>query len=215
MMTRIKICAMTNIENALAAAQLGADAVGFICYEKSPRFVTPEKAREIVAALPPFVTTVGVFVNPSHELVENYLAQVPFDLLQFHGQESPEECRQYHKPYIKAIHMTPDIDLFAICKKYHDAKGLLLETSKAGKVGGTGETFDWNLIPKTLPKPIILAGGLTPENVAAAIQQVHPYAVDVTSGIEASPGVKDPQKMQKFILECRGAPCGCPPNLAP
>ena len=190
MNTRIKMCGMTRVEDALLAAQLGVDAIGLIFCDSSPRVVTIEQAQAIVSQLPPYVTPVAIFVDASSGYIKKVLSQVNIDLLQFHGKESPAECRSYGKPYIKAVHMTDEVDLMAYCAIYADAKGLLLETHQKGIAGGTGQIFDWELIPETIPKPIILAGGLTPDNVAAAIRQVQPYAVDVTSGIEATKGSK-------------------------
>lgn len=202
MRTRVKMCAMTRIEDALLAAQLGADAVGLIFYELSPRFIAIPQAKKIIAQLPPYISTVGVFANAKQDFIENTLNQVPLDLLQFQGDETPQECEIYHKPYVKAVHMntTDKIDFEKIIHLYANAKALLLDSKIPGGLpGGTGKIFDWSQIPKNLSKPIILAGGLTPENVATAIRQVQPYAVDVTSGIEAQKGIKDPEKMKAFM----------------
>lgn len=202
MRTRVKMCAMTRVEDALFAAELGVDAIGLIFYESSPRFVSTTQAKKISEQLPPYVTTVGVFADAEQKYIENILKQLPLDLLQFQGNETPQACEIYQKPYVKAVHMnTADkINFEKITQMYTNAKALLLDSKILGGLpGGTGKTFDWSAIPKNLSKPIILAGGLTPENVAAAIQQVKPYAVDVTSGIEAQKGIKDPKKMRAFM----------------
>lgn len=197
MKIRIKMCGMMRSEDALFAAEIGVDAIGFIFYEKSPRYISPEKAKEIIKNLPPFVTTVGVFMN-NPEKVKEVLNSVPLDVLQFHGNETPEECCQFKKPYIKSVNMLSSPDLFQICDLYHEAQGILLDTIKPEIGGGTGEAFDWRQIPAHLPKPIILAGGLNSQNVGVAIEMVQPYAVDVASGVEISKGIKDHQKIQAF-----------------
>ncbi len=196
---RVKFCGMTQVDDALAAAALGVDAIGLIFYPASKRCVINEQAEAIINALPAFVTTVGVFVDPMPIEVHAIIDIMPLDLLQFHGEESPEECEQYNKPYIKAIRIGPDLDLAAAIRKYANAKAILLDTYQPDLPGGTGKTFDWSLIPKNIAKPIILSGGLNPENVAQAIAQVQPYAVDVASGIEISPGKKDLNKMKAFM----------------
>jgi len=205
MRTRVKICGITRIEDAIAAAQAGADAIGFVFDPKSPRHVHPDQALKITRALPPFITTVGLFVNPAPDTVEGVLNHVPLDLIQFHGNEKPEQCRRYHRSYIKAIHMKPDVDPRAMARLYGDAAGLLLDTYVADVAGGSGRAFDWSRIPPDLGKPVILAGGLTPENVAAAVRQVRPYAVDVSSGVESSKGIKDANKISAFIEAVRAA----------
>jgi len=197
--TRVKICGITRPEDALAAARAGADAIGLVFYPPSPRAVTRERAREIVQVLPPFVSVVGLFVNAQPAEVRAALAALPIDLLQFHGDEAPEECRIYGRPYIKAVAMAPGVDLQAAARRYVDAAGLLLDTHREGVRGGTGEVFDWSRIPPGLDRPIILAGGLTLENVAAAVQRVRPYAVDVSSGVEVSKGIKDAARIEAFI----------------
>ncbi len=197
--TRVKICGITRPEDALAAARAGADAIGLVFYPPSPRAVTRERAREIVQVLPPFVSVVGLFVNAQPAEVRAALAALPIDLLQFHGDEAPEECRIYGRPDIKAVAMAPGVDLQAVARRYVDAAGLLLDTHREGVRGGTGEVFDWSRIPPGLDRPIILAGGLTLENVAAAVQRVRPYAVDVSSGVEVSKGIKDAARIEAFI----------------
>src|SRR5690554_4034234 len=199
MRTRVKICGITRPEDALAAARAGADAIGLVFYPPSPRAVTRERAREIVQVLPPFVSVVGLFVNAQPAEVRAALAALPIDLLQFHGDEAPEECRIYGRPYIKAVAMAPGVDLQAAARRYVDAAGLLLDTHREGVRGGTGEAFDWSRIPPELDKPVILAGGLTPENVAEAVRRVRPYAVDVSSGVEASKGIKDAARIEAFV----------------
>ncbi|WP_297835461.1 phosphoribosylanthranilate isomerase [Pseudomonas sp.] len=202
---RSKICGITRIEDALAAVDAGADAIGFVFYAKSPRAVTAAQARDIIAALPPFVTTVGLFVDVSRCELTEILEVVPLDLLQFHGNETAEDCDGYHRPYIKALRVQAGDDIAASCRAYPKASGILLDTYVAGVPGGTGEAFDWSLIPQGLSKPIILAGGLHPANVAQAIAQVRPYAVDVSGGVEASKGVKDHEKIRAFMKAVRGS----------
>jgi phosphoribosylanthranilate isomerase len=200
--TRVKICGITRIEDALLAAKLGADAIGLVFYAPSPRAVHIAQAREIVQALPPFVTSVGLFVNAEVAEVQETLQAVPLDLLQFHGEESPEYCAQFNRPYIKAIRMQASTDLAQLAQEYATAQALLLDTYVAGVQGGTGIAFNWQQVPREFSKPLILAGGLNPENVQAAISQVRPYAVDVSGGVEASKGIKDPEKLIAFM---RGA----------
>ncbi|MBD9438433.1 phosphoribosylanthranilate isomerase [Pseudomonas sp. PDM04] len=202
---RSKICGITRIEDALAAVQAGADAIGFVFYPKSPRAVTFQQARDIISALPPFVTTVGLFVNTSRCEMGELLDAVPLDLLQFHGDEVVADCDCWHRPYIKAVRVKAGDDIAAACRAFPSASGILLDTYVEGVPGGTGEAFDWSLIPQGLSKPIILAGGLTPDNVAAAIAQVRPYAVDVSGGVEASRGIKDHAKIQAFIEAVRSS----------
>lgn len=201
---RSKICGITRIQDALAAVEAGADAIGFVFYAKSPRAVTFEQARAIVKALPPFVTTVGLFVNASDQELQEILGAVPLDLLQFHGDESAEECERWQRPYIKALRVKAGDDIVAACEAYPGASGILLDAYVEGIPGGTGEAFDWSLIPQGLSKPIILAGGLTPDNVAKAVARVRPYAVDVSGGVEASKGIKDHGKIQAFIKAVNG-----------
>ncbi len=203
MRTRIKICGITRPEDGVEAARLGADAIGLVFYDKSPRAVTPSQAAVIAAALPPFVSIVGLFVDPEPVNVEQVLAQVSLDLIQFHGNEAPEFCANFGRPYLKAIRMRDRVDLVAERQRYSDARGLLLDSYQPGTPGGTGEAFEWNRVPKNLAASIVLAGGLGADNVAAAIQQVRPYAVDVSGGVEASKGIKDAAKMAAFIGEVK------------
>lgn len=193
------------MEDALAAVEAGADAIGFVFYAKSPRAVTFQQARSIIEALPPFVTTVGLFVNASRCELGEILDAVPLDLLQFHGDEAAAECEGWHRPYIKALRVKAGDDIAAACDAFPGASGILLDAYVEGVPGGTGEVFDWSLIPQGLSKPIILAGGLTPDNVAEAIARVRPYAVDVSGGVEASKGIKDHAKIQAFIKAVRGS----------
>ena len=196
---RSKICGITRVEDALAAAEAGADAIGLVFYARSPRAVSVQQARAIVAALPPFVTSVGLFVNASRCELNEILEAVPLDLLQFHGDETAVDCAGYHRPYIKALRVRPGEDIRARCADYPQAAGILLDTFVPGVPGGTGEAFDWSLVPENPGCPIILAGGLTPDNVAAAVRQVRPWAVDVSGGVEARKGVKDAEKVRAFV----------------
>lgn len=202
---RSKICGITRIEDALAAAQAGADAIGFVFYAKSPRAVDVRQARAIIAELPPFVTTVGLFVNASRCELNEILEVVPLDLLQFHGDETPQDCEGYHRPWIKALRVRPGDDLEAACQLYAGARGILLDTYVPGVPGGTGEAFDWSLVPARLSKPIILAGGLSADNVGQAIAQVRPYAVDVSGGVEQAKGIKDAAKIEAFMRAVKQA----------
>jgi len=199
MTTRIKICGITRAEDALIAANAGADAIGLVFYPKSPRAVTIEQAQAICAVLPPFISVVALFVDAEHFEIEDVLAAVPVDLLQFHGSETPAQCQAFTTPYIKAIRMKEDADLADAVREYTTARGLLVDTYDPNEAGGTGEVFDWERVPDGLDKPIILAGGLEPDNVGAAIQQMNPYAVDVSSGVEISKGVKDAEKIRAFV----------------
>lgn len=202
---RSKICGITRVEDALAAAEAGADAIGLVFYSKSPRAVSVQQARTIIAALPPFVTTVGLFVNASRCELGEILDAVPLDMLQFHGDERPADCEGYHRPYIKALRVKPGDDVAAQIEPYANASGILLDTFVAGVPGGTGLAFDWSLVPRHLDRPIILAGGLTPENVHSAIEQTQPYAVDVSGGVEARHGIKDADKIRAFMRAVKGA----------
>ena len=205
MRTRIKICGITRIEDALAAAQAGTDAIGLVFASASPRCVNVEQAAAISRSLPPFVTVVGLFVDEPEKRIREILNRVHLDLLQFHGQETPEQCRLYDRPYVKAIRMRNAVDLHAEERLYGDAAGLLLDSFTETAAGGTGKTFDWGRVPRDLRKPVILAGGLTSENVRQAIKTVRPYAVDVSSGVERSPGVKDTDKIAAFVNAVRTA----------
>ena len=213
MRTRVKICGITRVEDGVAAARAGADAIGLVFWAGTPRCVGFEQARSIVAALPAFVSVVGLFVDPTPEAVRAALAEVPLDLLQFHGEEQPEFCSSFGRPYVKAVPVKPGVDLLQYATSYADARGLLLDAFQPGGLpGGTGTTFDWNQIPGSLPRPLILSGGLTPQNVATAIRSVRPWGVDVSSGVEVTgtdgkpkKGIKSPPKITAFIREVRNA----------
>lgn len=209
--TRIKICGITREEDARSAARLGADAVGLVFHEPSARCVSPDQAARIAAALPPFVTTVGLFVDASGDRIRDVLGQVPLDLLQFHGEESAEDCARFDRPWYKAIRMHPEVDLMAEARHYSAARGLLVDAWMAGVPGGTGITFDWQRIPPDLSLPVILAGGLTPDNVGAAVSAVQPWAVDVSGGVEERDaegrpvrGCKSAEAMAEFIRGVQG-----------
>ena len=213
MRTRVKICGITRVEDGVAAARAGADAIGLVFWSGTPRCIGFEQARAIVAALPAFVSVVGLFVDPTAEAVRATLSEVPLDLLQFHGDERPEFCSSFGRSYIKAIPVKPESDLLQYAAPYADARGLLLDAFQPGGLpGGTGATFDWNQIPASLPRPLILSGGLTPQNVAGAIRSVRPWAVDVSSGVEVTgdngkpkKGIKSPPRIAAFIREVRNA----------
>lgn len=201
--TRVKICGITRPEDGLAAASLGADAIGLVFYPPSPRALTAQQAAAVAAALPPFVTRVGLFVDAGRAAIEAVLTTVHLDLLQFHGEESEAECRGFDRPYVKAISMKPGLDVAAAMRNYPSAAGFLLDAYHPAVPGGSGECFDWERVPAGRDRPIILAGGLTPDNVAEAVRRVRPYAVDVSSGVEAAKGVKDPGRMAEFIRGVR------------
>lgn len=203
MSVRIKICGITRVEDALAAAEAGADAIGLVFYPPSPRAVSAEQAADIVRALPPFVTTVGLFVDAEADDVRRVLRQVPLDLLQFHGDEPAAYCRQFQRPWMKALRVRPGDDLNQLAARWPDAAGILLDSYKAGVPGGTGETFDWSAIPAERKWPLVLAGGLDAANVVSAIAATRPWAVDVSGGVEASKGIKDSEKIQAFVQEVK------------
>jgi len=203
MAVRVKICGITRLQDLHAACEAGADALGFVFYEKSPRHVSIATATALVRELPPFVQSVGLFVNAEPAFIEAVLQAVPLDLLQFHGDETPADCMRHGRPYIKAVRVTPSTDLLKCAADFETARGLLLDAYVPGVPGGTGERFDWSLIPPDLPKPVILSGGLTPANVADAVAQVRPWAVDVSSGVEAAKGIKDPHHVAQFIAKAK------------
>ncbi|AKH19990.1 phosphoribosylanthranilate isomerase [Sedimenticola thiotaurini] len=199
MRTRVKICGITRPEDAAAAVEAGADAIGLVFYQPSPRAISLSRAAQIIHNLPPFVTAVGLFVNAAADEVAEVLKSVPLDLLQFHGDESPAFCAGQGRPYIKAVRMRPGVDLAEQDRLYHSAQGLLLDSYQPGKPGGTGATFDWERIPASMGSRIILAGGLSPDNVEDAIRQSSPYAVDVSGGVEREKGIKDAEKIRAFM----------------
>lgn len=201
--TRVKICGLTRASDVEAAVAAGADAVGFVFYPPSPRAVTPEQARRLCVSLPPFVSAVGLFVDADPAEVRATLERVPLDLLQFHGDETPEHCAGFGRRWIKAIRMRPGIDLLAEQARYRGSAGLLLDTFEPGRAGGTGQSFDWSRIPAAIAGSIVLAGGLDPANVAEAIVTVRPYGVDVSGGVEITKGVKDHDRIFAFMQEVR------------
>jgi len=203
--TRIKICGITRPEDALRAAELGADAIGLIFFAGSARHVTAARALEVIAKLPPFVTTVGLFVDAPRAEVDAVLSTVPLDLLQFHGEETPAYCESFDRPYIKAIAAAPGVDLLQSARFHAKARALLVDAYVPGVAGGTGVQADWSAIPQNLPIPVVLAGGLHAGNVAQAIRAVQPWAVDVSSGVEQSRGIKDHNKMAAFVRGVRDA----------
>lgn len=203
--TRVKICGITRLEDALAAVAAGADALGFVFYAPSPRAVTAATAAAIVRALPPLVTTVGLFVDAERAEIEQVLDAVPLDLLQFHGDETNADCQRFGRPWIKALRVRPGDDVLARLSAWPDARGVLLDAWHPSAPGGTGQRFDWTQVPARAGKPLILAGGLDPANVADAIRQTRPYAVDVSGGVESARGIKDAAKINAFMAGVRAA----------
>ena len=201
MRTRVKICGFTRVDEAVYAAHLGVDAIGLVLYPSSPRHVEIDQAQRIVKALPAFTSVVALFVDEQEARIREVLAQVAIDCIQFHGDEPAEACRIYGKRYIKAVRMQDGINIPALALDYHDAAGLLLDAYHPDAKGGTGSQFDWDLIPKQRTLSIILAGGLDADNAKQAVQTVRPYALDVSSGVEASKGIKDALKMAAFIKQ--------------
>ena len=206
--TRVKICGITRPEHARAAAGAGADAIGLVFYEPSPRYVSRDRARAVCEALPPLVSVVGVFVNPEPREIEAAVEGLPVDLLQFHGEEPPELCAEAGRPYVKAVRVRGRDDIVEAGTRYTDARALLLDAHHDALWGGTGSRFDWNVVPDDVGRPIVLAGGLTPENVAGAIRAVRPFAVDVSGGVESAPGEKDARRMERFMKEVASAQAG-------
>ena len=208
MRTRIKICGITRTEDAVAAARAGADAIGLVFFAPSPRFLQLEQARELANAAPPFVSTVALFVNPPVEQVRTVLERVRPSMLQFHGEETPEFCAQFGMPYVKACRVksgvSSGVDLLKYLSPFSGAAGWLLD-SHVEEYGGVGESFDWSLVPAERIRPLVLSGGLTRDNVREAIRRVRPWAVDVSSGVESSKGVKDAARIAAFIAEVRNA----------
>jgi phosphoribosylanthranilate isomerase len=203
--TRIKICGITRPEDAQAAADNGADAIGLVFYDKSTRAVNIDSAMAIAAVIPPFVSIVALFVDEEKSGVQEVLDSLPIDLIQFHGDESAAFCQQFGRPWLKAVRVRPGLDLTVECARYHGARGVLLDNWQEGVQGGTGKTFDWDLAAVKLPLPVVLAGGLHAGNVGMAISAVQPAAVDVSGGVESSPGIKDVQRIQQFIAAVRTA----------
>ena len=205
MNTRVKICGITRVQDGLAAVRMGAHAIGLVFYDASARAVVNQQARTIVDALPPFVTAVGLFVNAEPDAVRNTLAEVPLQLLQFHGDETPAYCSAFGVPYLKAVRVRPGVDLLQYARDFREARGLLLDAFVEGIRGGTGATFDWSLIPRDLALPIVLSGGLDADNVEVAVRAVRPWAVDVSSGVESAKGIKDAAKIEAFMNGVRNA----------
>lgn len=205
MPTAVKICGITRIEDGLAAAHAGAHAIGLVFYPRSPRCIDTARARDIANALLPFVTVVGLFVDQPPEDVSRILREVPLNLLQFHGAEPPEVCAGFNVPYIKGVRVAPVTDLLQCAALYRSAKALLLDAFDENAHGGTGRSFDWGVIPRELPLPVVLAGGLTAANVGDAIRAVRPWAVDVSSGVEREKGIKDAAKIAAFMRGVRDA----------
>lgn len=202
MRTRVKICGITRPEDARAAVSAGTDAIGLVFAKQSTRCVTVVQAAAVIAEVPPFVTVVGLFADATAEEIHGALG-LRIDLLQFHGQETPDECRRYRVPYIKAVGMGEGADLGALERRYEDSLALLLDSHLPGTMGGTGRVFDWDQARGARRKPIILAGGLTASNVGEAIRRVRPFAVDVSGGVEQSRGIKDAAKISAFMYEVR------------
>ncbi len=205
MATAVKICGITRVEDGLAAAHAGAHAIGLVFHPASPRFVSNARARAVIERLPPFVTVVGLFVDPEPDAVLRVLREVPLQVLQFHGDESADLCTSFGLPYLKACRVAPGRDLLQYAALHRCAKGLLLDAFVDGAYGGTGRSFDWSLIPRDLPLPVVLAGGLDPANVGDAIRAVRPWAVDVSSGVERAKGIKDAVKIAAFMRGARDA----------
>lgn len=198
-MIRSKICGFTRPQDALAAAQLGVDAVGLVFYPQSKRFVSIEQAQAIVRVLPPFVSVVALFVNENTERIRQVLAQVPVDILQFHGDETPEFCRQFNRPYIKAVRVQNTDDIIAAQQQYPDARAVLFDAHIEGEYGGTGHRFDWAMLPDQLSGHWILSGGLTPENIGEAVKITGAKIIDVSSGVESAPGIKSAEKIAALL----------------
>jgi phosphoribosylanthranilate isomerase len=203
--TRTKICGITRLDDAKASVRAGCDALGFVFYKESPRYIALDAFKVIAKELSPFVTKVGLFVNADPAEIEEVIKSGLMNVLQFHGDETPDFCRQFKFPYIKAVAVSSSVDLLQYAKDFYDAEALLLDACHEQLKGGTGQTFDWNLIPHSLSKPIVLAGGLTVDNVKEAIKKVKPYAVDVSGGVEESKGIKNSLKIQAFIKETQDA----------
>lgn len=202
--TRIKICGLTREQDVEAAVAAGADALGFVFYPNSPRYLDIETAAALVRRVPPFVTRVGLFVNPDPRVLADTLAAVPLDVIQYQGDESPEFCEGFGHAYVKVARMRPGIDLVEFARSYPSARGLLLD-AYVESYGGAGQVFDWSMVPKALPLPVVVAGGLTAANVGSAIRQLRPWGVDVSSGVEIAKGIKDPEKINAFVAAVKDA----------
>ena len=205
MRTKIKICGITNSTNALEASRLGVDALGFVFFSESPRYIEPKKARVIINLLPSFVSRVGLFVNAPKEEVLLAINESRVNMLQFHGDEDENFCNQFNLPYIKAISFKDGINLLEYCRLYNPSSAILIDTFSHKMRGGTGKTFNWDLLPKQLPLPIIIAGGLDSKNVSSLINSVNPYGVDVSGGVEIAKGIKDHIMMKNFVLGVNNA----------
>ena len=205
MRTKIKICGITNLKNAREASELGVDALGFVFFSESPRYIEPKKARVIINLLPSFVSRVGLFVNAPKEEVLSAISESRVNVLQFHGDEEEEFCNQFNLPYIKAISFKDGTNLLEYCQLYASSSAILIDTYSQKMRGGTGKTFNWDLIPKQLPLPIIIAGGLDSKNVSSLINSVNPYGVDVSGGVELDKGIKDHNMMKNFVLGVNNA----------
>jgi len=203
--TRVKICGITSVADGLAAARQGADAIGLIFYPPSPRLVSLKQAAAIAASLPPFVARVAVFVNAPEEDVRGVIRACRPDLLQFHGEETPADCRRFGVPYLRAVRVRPGVDLLEFLSPFDAAAGWLLDAYRPDLYGGSGEAFDWELVPRSLARPVVLSGGLDAGNVAGAIRRIRPWAVDVSSGVESAKGVKDERLIAEFIAGVRNA----------
>jgi phosphoribosylanthranilate isomerase len=202
--TRIKICGLTREQDVAAAVAAGADAIGFVFFPQSPRHLEIDRAAALVRSVPPFVTRVGLFVNPDPQVLSETLAAVPLDVVQYQGDETPEFCESQGYPYVKVARMRPGIDLVEFARSYPSARGLLLD-AYVESYGGAGQMFDWSLVPKSMPLPVVVAGGLTAANVGSAIRQLRPWGVDVSSGVEAAKGIKDADKIRAFVAAVKDA----------
>ncbi|MDB4040739.1 phosphoribosylanthranilate isomerase [Methylophilaceae bacterium] len=205
MRTKIKICGITNPKNAIEAAKLGVDALGFVFFSESPRYIEPKKAREIIDLMPSFISRVGLFVNASKKEVLLAISESRINMLQFHGDEDENFCNQFDLPYIKAISLKDGINLLEYCQAFSSSSAILIDTYSQEVRGGTGKTFNWDLIPKNLPSPLIIAGGLHSDNVSSLIHSVNPYGVDVSGGVELVKGIKDHKMMKNFVLGVNNA----------
>ena len=205
MKTKVKICGITNLKNALEASEIGVDALGFVFFKDSPRYIDPIEAGKIINLLPTFVLRVGLFVNPSKNEVLSAISDSRINMIQFHGDENEEFCNQFNLPYIKAVAFRDDLNLLEYCKLYTSSSAILVDTYSEKLRGGTGKTFDWDLLPKELPLPIIIAGGLDSANVSLLIKTLNPYGVDVSGGVEREKGIKDYNMMKNFVLGVNNA----------